>query len=664
MNYGNLPMIRFIILILFPLLIQAQSKYFIYFTDKGVDSTFTITKTAPYFLKAVNSLSARSIERRIKHLGEENFISFTDLPLEQNYVRQIESLGIRIIHKLKWFNAVSAYLTEDQKKEISVLNFVESIEPVRTVPFRNKNIVSEYSIIKQPEILSVFDYGNSFGQLNLSGIPEVHSAGISGEDIIIGILDTGFDWKDHESLLNAEVLAEYDFIFNDNNTANEPEDNPSQHFHGTSVFSIVGGFSEGNLIGSAFGSSFLLAKTEDVRSETHVEEDNYAAALEWMDSIGVDITTSSLGYSEFDDSTYSYTYQDMDGKSTIITRAAELAFQKGIVVISSAGNEGDDPWFHITAPADGFNVIAVGSSNPDSSVSNFSGRGPTFDGRIKPDVLAQGTSVWAASASGFNSYGYISGTSAAAPIVSGAAALLLSAYPHLKNTQIRSILLETAGNSGFPDNERGYGLLNASDALSFPNLELNESSYLLHKIFINHDSILPSSVKLIITGDEIREIIPGFDGELIFTADLPVYSPGSEVSFYFTYQDSTGKSYREPEEKNYKFIYGDLNISLHLPLSYSATEPVSELYPNPFIHSVHSNVKLNILSEGNDLLQMMIIDAAGEKVKEINLITEPGLNMVSWDGYSDRGYLCASGVYYFLIKLGGDNFGRKLVFLK
>ena len=159
--------------------------------------------------------------------------------------------------------------------------------------------------------------------MNLSDVPIVHSKNINGNEVIIGILDTGFDWKLHNSLKDRNVIAEYDFIFDDSVTANQPGDSPSQDSHGTYVFSIIAGFADSILIGPAYNSSFILAKTEDVRSETHIEEDNYAAALIWMESLGVDITTSSLGYNIFD-SGYSYNYSDMDGRTTIVTKAAEL----------------------------------------------------------------------------------------------------------------------------------------------------------------------------------------------------------------------------------------------------------------------------------------------------------------------------------------------------
>ena len=254
----------------------------------------------------------------------------------------------------------------------------------------------------------------------------------------------------------------------------------------------MAGFDEGNLIGPAFNASYVLAKTEYVPAETHVEEDNYAAALEWMDSIGVDITSSSLGYSEFDDSVFSYNYKDMDGKTTIVTKAAEMAFDRGLVVITSAGNEGNTSWKYITAPGDGFNTLTIGAVSSTNIVTSFSSEGPTFDGRIKPEIVAMGSGVINARAGTIDGYGSGGGTSYSAPIAAGIAGLLLSAHPHLTNTQVRKIMIDSGDNFENPDNERGYGLISAVRALTYPNLEAIDGGFRVHKLFA--DSILQNAI--------------------------------------------------------------------------------------------------------------------------------------------------------------------------
>ena len=472
----------------------AQTKYLIYFTDKGITANERLEKSSDLYQSALSELTQRSINRRIKNLGEENIISFEDIPIKPGYITSLESLGIKIENNLKWFNAISAYLTDQQFEEIFKLNFVDKIEKVKILKFNSKLPEVTGPLSKQSNLDFPFNYGGSFDQLQLSDIPIVHSKGITGEGVLLGMLDTGFNWKNHESLQDATIIAEYDFVNKDSVTSDEGNDVPGQDRHGTLTFSVVGGFKDSSLIGSAFGSDFVLAKTEDIRSETHVEEDNYAAALQWMENLGVDITSSSIGYNQFDASTFSYTYEDMDGNTTIVTRAAEIAFRKGVLTVNSAGNEGATPWFYIIAPADGFNTIGVGAVNINNQVANFSSRGPSFDGRIKPDIVTDGVSVLGASAGNFNGYTRASGTSLSAPIASGTASLLLSAHPYLKNTQLRNILFETAGNTATPNNERGYGLLSALRAVEFPNLESTNGTFTIHKMFIEKENIDRKSV--------------------------------------------------------------------------------------------------------------------------------------------------------------------------
>ena len=373
-----------ILLIILSTQVFTQEKFFIYFKDKGTENTNSLNKTSAAYIQAVEDLSPKAVERRIKNMGED-FITYDDLPINKNYIAELENRGIQIIRKLSWFNSVSAVLTSDQIKSLQSLPFIKSIEPVKKLYFQNDPLLTDDQQLFK-EMDNNYNYGVSFKQMSLSDVPLVHSKNINGQNVLIGILDSGFDWQLHNSLKDRNVIAEYDFIFDDSVTANQPEDSPSQDSHGTYVFSIIAGFVDSVLIGPAFNSSFILAKTEDIRSETHIEEDNYAAALIWMESYGVDITTSSLGYNIFDTG-YSYTYSDMDGRTTIVTKAAEFAYQRGVSTFTAAGNEGNNSWGYIIAPADGFGTIAVGAVDEFGNVASFSSRGPTYDGRIKPEVV-------------------------------------------------------------------------------------------------------------------------------------------------------------------------------------------------------------------------------------------------------------------------------------
>jgi len=644
-----------------------QTKYFIYFQDKGVKPTEKLLKSNPLYESAISLLSEKSIERRIKNMGDEDFITYEDLPIVENYVSQIEKLGVKVENKLKWFNAITSYLTDTEKVEILKFPFVDKIEPVKIFKFKNPDLETSSNFPKRFSSLYLFDYGPSFDQLQLSDVPAVHTKGITGTGVLLGLLDTGFNWKNHESLKDANVVAEYDFVFHDSSTQNDSLDTPSQDNHGTLVFSIVGGFKEGSLIGSAFGSEFILAKTEDVRSEKHIEEDNYAAALEWMEGFGVDVTSSSLGYSTFDPPEFSYTYKDMDGKTTIVTQAAELAFRRGVVTLTSAGNEGNNPWRYIIAPADGFNTLGIGAVSNGNEVAGFSSRGPTYDGRIKPDVVTQGVGVYCARAGDFTGYQTASGTSVAAPIASGIAALLLSAHPYLKNTQVRNILIETADSSFAPNNNRGYGLISAVKAIEFPNLEKTGGTYTINKMFLTNENIDAETVNLNYSTDGVdyTESRVEYDGNLRYTLKLPFLFTDELVDFYFTYKDNSGNTFREPLNNSYQFYYGSLNISLNLNLKKTYNDfIVSEPYPNPFYPALNTFTSISIKSSGNENLTIRIIDPLGQQVSYYNTITVDDENRFDWYGRTENGLPVASGAYYFVIDLNGKKFSRNLVLLR
>ncbi len=649
---------KFVLLFFFiPLtLLFPQDKYFIYFTDKGPQAS--LQKTGQAYREALQQITPRALERRKKAMNADSLITYEDLPVFKDYINQLLSLGIRIENKLDWFNSVSTFMDDEMKEQAANLSFVSKIEPVRTIKFDDykvdRNVLPKINNATDPE------YGNSYVQLALSDVPTVHSKGITGNGIIIGILDTGFDWKEHEALKNAHVLDEYDFVFHDSVTANQVGDDPNQDSHGTYVFSVIAGYKDSILIGPAYGASYILAKTEDIRSETHIEEDNYAAALEWMENLGVDITSSSLGYNQFDPSTYSYTYEDMNGNTTIVTKAAEMAFERGVVTITAAGNEGNKKWYYIIAPADGYKTMAVGAVNSNNTLASFSSRGPTFDGRTKPDIVAMGVDVYGASTGGTNGYTYGSGTSAATPIAGGIAGLLLSLYPHLTNDQLRNIFHETSDNSESPDNERGYGLLSAAKAVSFPNLQAINGGFLLHKSFLDTFSV--HEVRLHYSSDKINfdALNMNFITDYKFDYQLPSFYPNQEVDFYFTYKDEAGNSYRDPFNKNYKIRYGDLTVSLNVALVPTGYI-LSHNYPNPF----NSSTSIDFIADGNMPAELAVYDVIGRKVKTLfKGISRTGVNHYVWNGVTDGGFEAASGIYVYTLNLNGDFYTRKMVYLK
>jgi subtilisin family serine protease len=260
------------------------------------------------------------------------------------------------------------------------------------------------------------------------------------------------------------IIAAYDFVNHDPNVGNQGD--MGEGSHGTATLSIIGGFKEGQLIGPAYGANFILAKTENTDSETPVEEDNWIAGVEWADSIGVDVTSTSLSYLDYDSPFTSYTWQDMDGNTALITIAADLAAGKGIVVVNAASNNGLNTSHNtLGAPADGDSVFTIGAVTSSGTRSSFSSVGPTFDGRIKPDLMAMGSNVYHAGSTG-NSYFSGSGTSFSCPLAAGVCALILQKNPSLTPMQVLQLLRSTATQSNNPDNLYGWGIINALSAIN------------------------------------------------------------------------------------------------------------------------------------------------------------------------------------------------------
>lgn len=661
MKIARLPdMIKIIllhfVLFAYPNYAEQPSKYFIFFTDKGEGAS--LQKLQSKLSEAKSLLSDASIARREKS-GIKEIVTYEDIPVERSYIAAVEQTGIEIVHRLDWFNAVSAYLDSRQIEIVRNLPFVSRIVRVKKLPLIGKP-EEELTIPSSPAGTGSARYGQSYTQLALSDVVRVHAAGITGTGIKVGLLDTGFDWQRHEALKTRNVIGEKDFIFNDNITANEAADAASQHNHGTYVFGIIGAYKDSVMIGAAYDASFILAKTEDVRSEKHIEEDNYAAALQWMENAGVDITSSSLGYNTFDAGETSYTYADMDGKTTIVTRAAELAFSKGVLTLTAAGNEGNGSWFHILAPADGINTIAVGAVSSDDSVASFSSRGPTSDGRIKPDVVTQGVFVYGTRASTENEYYFNNGTSAATPIASGIAALVLSAHPHLTNVQLRNILRQTANNFSSPNNFRGYGLLSAVRAIEYPTIEQQGFSFILHKVIA--DSIDRNAlVYAHFFADNKRDSVIMSQSGAKYKVTIPVYGTDQLVKLRFSYYDENGGYRLYPAKSYLSCYYGSTSVLTSTASNVPFGFAINQNYPNPFKSG--TTVSFNAAFKDDALIE--VFNVLGEKVRLLySGVINSGLNEFIWDGKDDHGQKVASGVYMVTVKIGTDIQSSKMLLLR
>ncbi len=441
----------------------------VFFTDKGKDIKQKLEK-------AEAQLPQHALERRKKCFkGKSSLASFYDLPINKNYIQEVTKHIEKLRRTSNWLNALSAELRTSQIEKIEQLSFVKKIDIVKkgkinrkTAEFNFANAFNAPSF--QEEKDHTLNYGASLTQLELMNVPAAHDSGYSGQGIVICVLDAGFNNLEHEAFTymqeNGKLLGQWDFVNNDGNV--DDEGDMGNGDHGTATLSAIGGFYEGKLIGPAYNAQYVLAKTENSDSETQIEEDNWVAAVEWAENnYGPDITSTSLGYIDFDDGSI-YDASELDGNTSVITIGADIAASLGILVINSAGNEGDGITT-IGAPADGDSVLAVGAVNPDSTRTFFSSVGPTGDGRIKPDIMAQGSEVVVASSFSNNEYYPASGTSFSCPLAAGAAALLMEMRPNASNMDIFNTLKNTANNHETPNNEYGWGIINimaASQALS------------------------------------------------------------------------------------------------------------------------------------------------------------------------------------------------------
>lgn len=400
--------------------------------------------------------SQKAHRRRLDH-GTKSDYSWHDLKVPPKYINSIQSLGLKIENESRWLNAVSVICSENDLDSIVMFPFVKKIEPVKGYKKKHFELGEDIHPSSRE-----FDYGNAQVQIEQINVHELHNQGYTGEGVRILVIDTGFDLS-HNAFQGINVIDQWDVINDDSETANQNEDeqNSNQDSHGTKILSLIAANMPGELLGTAFGAEFLLAKTEDVSQEIQQEEDDLVAGLEWGESNGADIVSISLGYFDW------YEYEDMDGNTAVTTIAIDIAVSLGLVCVTGAGNWANIDWYYIAAPADADSVISVGAVNNFGEIASFSSRGPTFDGRIKPEVCAMGVSVWHVSSNNTTDYVTASGTSSSTPLTAGAIALMRQARPDLSPMQLREAILMTASISDSPNNTYGYGIIDASEALNY-----------------------------------------------------------------------------------------------------------------------------------------------------------------------------------------------------
>lgn len=425
----------------------ADSVYWVYFKDKSGNG-YDINQPEKF-------LSDLSISRRA---WQKLSIDHTDEPVNSAYVSELREMGVTIRHISRWLNGVvmvnladSLFLKVLEKPFTDTVPWEPATDDIFLPPAPSGSRF-EVPLTSAPS----YNYGIATEQIQMLDMDILHEKGYTGKGVRIAVFDEGF--RNVDSLPSFETMIAEGRVLGTRNFVDEIPLFRQETIHGMSVLSIIGAEWNGNLVGTAPHASFYLCMTEDPHQETRVEEIAWIEAAEYVDSLGFDVINTSLGYSDFDSTVFDYTYSDMDGMTTFISRAASMTASKGIIACVSAGNEGNKSWKYITAPADASDILAVGAVDSTNMIAALSSRGPSSDGRIKPDVAAMGFLTGKQSISGDPSRG--NGTSYSSPLIAGSVASLWQAYPEVPAKELIQMVRESSDRIENPGPEYGYGLPN------------------------------------------------------------------------------------------------------------------------------------------------------------------------------------------------------------
>lgn len=428
--------------------VSAQQDAWVYFNSKP--------SAAVFFANPISELSQRSLDRRF---AQNIPLDFKDAPIHQAYLDQISaSIGITVMAKSKWLNALHIRGSINDINALTTLSFVTKVQFADYSLNPNNNKIDFQSITnngtKNLNATVNFNYGSATNQITMLNGQVLHQQNFTGQGKIIAVLDAGFPTVNTTQPFarlrdNNKILGGYNYVARNTNFYTD-------NSHGTLVLSTMGGYTENQLVGTAPDASYYLYVTEAAATENPIEESLWVEAAEEADRVGADIINSSLGYFEYDNPSYSHTYSRMNGTTTFISRGANIAFTRGMVVVISAGNSGNSANPHIAAPADAINVLTVGAVDATKNYVGSSSRGPSYDGRIKPDVMAKGLAATVATPSG--AIGTASGTSFSSPIIAGMVACLWQALPTKTAVEIMQIIKQSSDNFATPNANYGYGI--------------------------------------------------------------------------------------------------------------------------------------------------------------------------------------------------------------
>ncbi|MBC5838186.1 S8 family peptidase [Flavobacterium muglaense] len=444
----------------------AQEDAWVYFNTK--------TNAQPYYDTPLLMLSQRSIDRRVR---QSIALDLKDVPIDVAYINQIKLVaGLTVKAKSKWLNAIHVRGTQ------AVINSLKNFSFVNKVDFANKALNqtgkvavgaknTSQNTISETKV--AYAYGTSENQIKMLNGHVLHEQNYTGTGKIIAVMDAGFPGVNTALPFkrlrdNNQILGGYDYVSRNDNFYTGDS-------HGTLVLSTMGGYQENALVGTAPDASYYLFITEDANSENPIEESLWVEAAEKADSLGVDVINTSLGYFEYDNTNYNHTYSELNGVTAFMSRGAEIAFSRGMIVVASAGNEGTTSNPHVAVPADAVSVLAIGAVSATKIKASFSSIGPSYDGRIKPDLMAQGVSAVVSDPSG--NISTADGTSFSGPIMAGMIASFWQAFPQKTNKQIRDLVVKSADRYTSPSAQYGYGIPNFSTALNAGSLGVDDFNF-------------------------------------------------------------------------------------------------------------------------------------------------------------------------------------------
>lgn len=676
-----------------PAVASAQSgeqRYFrIQFRDKGTPAR-VLAPADPLYAQATAHLTPRALARRAKVLPADSLVSTDDLPIPAAYLDGVSATGARIAQSSRWLNSVTVLTDSATALTIQSLPYVQTVAVMRTrrpdFPLPPHGKVAAPGSLGAASAAMVTGsgcleghYGQAQTQNHAIGIDLANRRGFAGEGVFVGVLDSGFDWRKVAALRDASIVAEHDFVFNDDYTGSDQPGEPSNPIdpaggHGTLVTSVIAGYLPDKLIGGASKVTLALARTEDVFREVHLEEDNFVAGLEWLESLGVDVTNTSLGYTTFDFPETGFSYDELTGHTAFASRGLNHAVRLGMACVVAAGNEALS-YNYIGVPAEADSSIAVAAANLDGTVTYFSSRGFSEHAVLKPDVAALGVAVFGADARDSSRLTSAQGTSLASPLVTSAAGVLLSAAPELSPFELKDLLKRSAARAASPDTAVGYGVINVARALD--TLSRRRPIVGVPQIYLTRDSIHVNAWSQYLgagaTGSARYVALKLTNAVTGASFSLNPAQPVSGIATWSLGMDPAAPSFKPGDSVIAEFTAqadGRHLRATRATLTRTVASPASTLCNDISIPELPPAYLLPVPSEGRmtfgftldatSNISLVVYNTAGQEITRLidDVRMNPGVYETVWNGAGE-----ADGAYFFSLTIDGTTTVQKGVLL-